>query len=385
MPEATPTKVAAACLLALLISITLSACDKVSAPVSEKKTDAPPTVLTTPDYFKAKPALVEATQAAALNALAPSLEHAAALQQAITALLAEPNAHTLAAAQAQWHQGVSNYRQFTLFKHIALVDPKTFSRLNRLDYQISAYPIQPGFIDSFGDYQYSGLVHDIGFPITEQSLQSQHGLTDLGEVILGFYAIEFLLFNVDGKRNLEDFAYVAELSKPYAERGFEKLEEIPNNRRRELLKKQGDILNNDLQELHMHWTATDPTGAAALLNSLSDRQCALLFRRALMGTLTQIMLEIGGLNQEAIEDSDISPMIFAASFKEKQAFINNALKSALVAETLINDGQLKAELLDPLRAAIALTDNIPAQDTEQEKAYWGEVFTLVKQASDTLP
>ena len=69
-------------------------------------------------------------------------------------------------------------------------------------FQIDAWPIHEGFLDSLPAYPQSGIVNDLTVAITEASIRAQHGITDAQEVSLGFHALEFLIFG----RAIEDFS-----------------------------------------------------------------------------------------------------------------------------------------------------------------------------------
>ena len=78
----------------------------------------------------------------------------------------------------------------------------SFTNQNRNIFQIDAWPIQEGFLDSLPDYPQSGIINDLTLSINETSLRTQHGITDLEEVSLGFHALEFLIFS----RAISDFS-----------------------------------------------------------------------------------------------------------------------------------------------------------------------------------
>lgn len=318
-----------------------------------------------------------------IDALTSSLNTAKKLQSKIDSLLSEPTPGHLKAAHTAWLEGVLAYRHATLQKHIGLVDPENFSRINRLDYQIASYPIQPGFIDAYGPYKYSGLVHDIGFPITRESLENQHGLTDLGDVILGYYAIEFLLFNVDGKRDLGDLVAIETLNDELKKRGFENTNEIPNNRRRELLKHQADILVANLEELIDQWQVTQ--GAPLAISSLPQAQVEKLMLRALASAITQLLIELSGFTTDDAEKDILSSRIRNASFDTQKAFINSAIASLSTTSKMLLAKDSAQFDTQALKDAENLTGKKSPENIEDAKAYWAEVFAKLKQASDSLP
>lgn len=311
--------------------------------------------------------------------------HASAnkLHTAVDVFLSSPSETTLQTAQSAWRQVALSYRRFYLFRHLGLVEPEQFSHLNRLDYQISGYPIQPGFLDAFGEYKYSGLVHDVSFPITPESLAHQHGLTDLADIVLGIHAIEFLLFNVEQKREIKDFIRVSSLSAEMRERGFEKTVEVPNNRRRDLLSQQSKILNSDLQKLIAHWQEKKSGSAQSILLDLSIHRQIDSIERAMESALTNTMIEIGEFTQNPSDGKQISPQIQSAKFSAKQAYIEAALTSILQGNAL-TISKAKPAVAISLNKAIELTKHKTVAEGKTETDHWREVFAAVKNASDQL-
>ena len=78
----------------------------------------------------------------------------------------------------------------------------TFTDQSQNIFQIDAWPIQEGFLDSLPDYPQSGIVNDVTVAITEVSIRAQHGITHVQEVSLGFHALEYLIFG----RAIDDFS-----------------------------------------------------------------------------------------------------------------------------------------------------------------------------------
>lgn len=325
----------------------------------------------------------EALFTAGSQALDTCLQSARQMDETIATFLSKPNETTLSVAQDAWLNTTLAYRRFSGARQLGLVRPNFFSHLNQLDYHIAGFPIQPGFLDKFGQYQYSGLVHDIGFALTEESLVNQHGLTDLSEVVLGVYAIEFLLFNLGAPREVRDFAQVSTLDNNLRERGFENIAEVPNNRRRALLSLQSKILLADLQGLKLTWDGVADSSIRVTWQRFSDTQKISAARDALTGAVTQLMVDIGELIRETDEPLQISPTIKASGFAQQQQFIHHALGSLTVYAAFLKQ-EKKASLNAFLTEAIALTetDKLSTHATMQD--HWGKVFAVIKRASDAL-
>ncbi len=383
-PNVDPQKIASTrwvFVIAALCAL-LAACDQKAEDATHSQDDLATATASGPSLVNSGDISAILSQST-LDALTLSLSTAKTLQNKINTLLNEPTPGHLKAAKAAWLEGVLAYRHATFQKHIALVEPINFSRINRLDYQIASYPIQPGFIDSYGPYKYSGLVHDIGFPINRESLENQHGLTDLGDVILGYYAIEFLLFNKGEERDLGDFVAIDTLNDELKKRGFEKTAEIPNNRRRALLKQQAAILVANLEELIDQWQVTQ--GAPLTIGDLPQAETEKLVHKALASAITQLLLELSGFTTDDTEKDIISSRITTASFDTQKTFIHSAIASlAITNHMLLDENNAKFDA-QALKEAEALTGKDSPEKVEDKKAYWAEVFEKLKQASDSLP
>jgi len=317
------------------------------------------------------------------SAISKAQASTAELASSITRLLAEPNEQNLKTAQAQWQNANLAYRHFFYFRQLGLVEPEIFAALNRLDFQIATYPIQPGFLDTFGPYKYSGLVHDVGFPLSKESLTNQHGLTDVADVVLGLYAIEFLLFNVDASRVFADFVEPTALDASQKERGFKQISETPHHRRRELLRMQISILSEDLKSIANAWTGQTKESAMVHWNQMSVGQQADIATKALVGALTQVMLEVGELNLDKANQSAISAAISNGDFASKQDFVNHALESTLFGAGLLTQEKL-TKVAALIASAINATTNTSLDDATPEKEHWRKVFSDVKQAIDVI-
>jgi hypothetical protein len=119
-----------------------------------------------------------------------------ALRLAIEQFLQNPDKTQQAKVQAAWLNAHSAYAAMSSLPLPALLalDSDTNLTTNTLLYQIDAWPIEPGYLDSLPAYPGSGIISDITVPMTAESLQRQHGFTDAQEVSMGFHALEYLIF-----------------------------------------------------------------------------------------------------------------------------------------------------------------------------------------------
>lgn len=115
------------------------------------------------------------------------------LQRLVTEFLSTPNSSNQKNAKRAWLQAHKAFLGSNLFSLVSQ---------NQLIFQIDAWPIQEGFLDSIPNYPQSGIINDLTVAIDADSLQEQHGITDSREVSLGFHALEFLIFS----REPEDFS-----------------------------------------------------------------------------------------------------------------------------------------------------------------------------------
>ena len=165
-------------------------------------------------------------------ALTDSASAASILNAAITRFLTNPDEPNRESAVAAWHTAHDAW--LNSWASAALISG---SLMPSIAFQVDAWPVTPGFIDTLPSYPQSGIVADIALTLNADSLRAQHGFTDNGEVALGFHAIEFLLTT----RPITDFTSRTELTA----------------RRKTLLRLQSEQLFADLQTL----AATPPPNA----------------------------------------------------------------------------------------------------------------------------
>lgn len=231
------------------------------------------------------------------DTLTASVAGANELNSAIGHFLASPSAETLKTAQQKWHDAFLAYRRFYFFYFLGQAAPAHFNALGESHFRIAAHPIQPGYLDSFGPYLYSGLVHDIGMRISRENLIDQHGLTNSEDAVLGLYAMHFMLFGIDGDRTPTDYSAVKELSRTDVEAGFKQVEETPNHRRRLLLQTQAIILRDDLTALHNSWQSNETNSLRFNWQAIAPREKLNLVRQTLKQGLTQLIVDVVELNK----------------------------------------------------------------------------------------
>lgn len=256
------TSLAAASLLAVAIS--LAGCDdKKESASSQAVTPAAtaPAATAQADEAAAR-AVVRHYADLALAVFGDALSSAKALQQAVDALLAKPDADTLQAARAAWIAARVPYMQSEVFRFGNPV-------VDEWEGQLNAWPLDEGLIDYVAaDYQ-----HALGNPgasanivanseiqvgeekvdvasITGETLASLNELAGSeANVATGYHAIEFLLWGQDlngtapgaGQRPASDYVVGEGCSGGHCER------------RRAYLKAVTDLLVSDLEYMVGQW------------------------------------------------------------------------------------------------------------------------------------
>ncbi len=220
------------------------------------------------------------------------------LQSAIGEFLAQTNIENLDRARQSWLLAHSSYELTTLHRYFAasILDEQNSIALLQLQYQINHWPIVPGYLDYVDGYPDSGIVHDINVSLDSIGLRDQHGAFDISEVTLGFHVLEFLLWGSRDTqselRSVDDFMEIDALDASQIESGYS-LEQLSNNRRRQLLAIIADILLGDFRELGSLWSdqleraeqSIDRTSQTELITTLADSMSAMLTEELLLRSL----------------------------------------------------------------------------------------------------
>jgi putative iron-regulated protein len=178
------------------------------------------------------------------------------LQDAVTALLDEPSAATLAAARGAWLKARAAYMATEVFRFYG-------GPIDRVGVRIDPWPIDEGFIDGVPGHQDGGLIGNPKVAITRQTLAQPPGGPDPSHAATGFHVIEFLLWGQDKNPGAERSRRAVEfqLGGPHHA-----------ERRRLFLQTATKLLVEDLDQLTAAWSPRQPGNYAAQFLALDQRE-----------------------------------------------------------------------------------------------------------------
>jgi uncharacterized iron-regulated protein len=264
----------------------------------------------------------------ALQTIEKTHQSSLMLNDSVSAFLNDPNAIKLKQIQEQWHLTFNQYQQLLPFLFIeginTLSQQGDSKSLLDFRFQIAAWPIIPAYIDAYDIYIHSGIVNDIALPLSETTLRQQHGQTDTEEVVLGLHAMEFLLWADKSEKAYKRFLSKDKVPLALQNAGLKK-EELPNNRRRLLLKLQSELLVKDLALLLSHWQ-TDGS-LSKQFDALPPETKLSLVNKSLYHTiekLNQNLLKHGGESKD-IDDLDYN--IFSGSRENAFAVMISSIEN----------------------------------------------------------
>ena len=225
------------------------------------------------------------------NTLATELT---SLENQVAEFLESPQASSMNSVRSGWLSAHSSYELTTLHRYFAeqILSEEEVLALYQFYYQINHWPILPGYVDYVGTYSNSGIVNDITVNIDIPTLREQHGAFDLAEASLGFHVLEFLIWGENLTRQAErpasDYFVITELNASEIEGGFE-LDQLSNNRRREMLVLNTQSLLSDFNSSREIWSLGSETFRNEL-NALNGSEIIILLLEAMTSMLTEEML-----------------------------------------------------------------------------------------------
>ena len=291
------------------------------------------------------------------------------LHTTVEALRTTPSPETLQAAQAAWTEAKYQLTQLAFYFQLAKAAPQYFKTLYSVGKNIDGYPLQPGYLDGFGEYTYSGIVHDIGFELSTASLRQQNRAMDDEEILLGIYAIEYVLFG-ENNRLSEDFTIANVLNDEQQKAGLLTPQEIPSNRRNTLLGLQVRILLEDISTLESLWEPPNEEVSSLVdrWDVLSINKKSAILSLAIETNITELVLNIANTVQTFNDSPDDS-----ASIQSKLNTLVIHLNTSMQALTLLLPKQ-KSGVIDKLNnaqeksyALIQLINSEKESDSETEE------------------
>lgn len=298
--------------------------------------------------------------------------------------LAEPTQETYTLVRFAWLGTVAKIEQLNLlaaleFDSISATEPASAPFAETLE-QMTCWPVEAGYLDGFGEHPYSGIVHDISVPMEALNLRAQHQSTASNEATLGLYALGVVLFGPDQQRPLEHFIAQARLTKAQRDSGFRKTSELANNRRRELIKLQINLLASDIAHLHSLLTDPSPEGFSSRFNQQPKSEQVNMIRSAMSKQTTELLNNL--VNFQKSSNAEILSWQQHVFATRVQGQIDGWL---LLAESLpleekeffIGQAQLSK---DALSALLQKPYDKPQEDP-QALSLWSTVFQNLKQLS----
>lgn len=269
----------------ILLIVLVSACTDSTegTKVTEKNSTIDPQAATS---------LINSLWAMSRKPIQASLKQAQLLNQSIQALLEQTSVETLQDARQKWLEAYRSYRKLLPYLYMANQQDKAFL--------LAAWPLQPGYLDSYDIYPHSGIVHDISLPLEAETVREQHGLTSSEDVALGLHAIEFMLWADTLEANVKRLAPV-----DIAPEGW-MVEELPNNRRRQLVSLQAQLLVEELKKLHDLWPSIIESNSRHI-----EPKDQLAFINAKVGECLQAMQDLLSVYGGKVLADNLSMNLFA--------------------------------------------------------------------------
>lgn len=185
-----------------------------------------------------------------------ALAQAERLHQSIAELLHTPTPEQLITTRTTWLQAVEAFEPLTTIAHLARKQPHpTWHALANQFSRIASWPSRLGYLDDNGIHGATGLIFDLDTPISAEEIRHQHQLTGDYDLTTGLYPIGQVLMGYGASRDAEVFAVVAALNDALRVKGFEHVQEVPSNRRRQLIELQSTLLLEDIRLLSNLWQA----------------------------------------------------------------------------------------------------------------------------------
>ncbi len=243
------------------------------------------------------------------------------LRSAVAALLDSPSEATLASAQEAWLTAHSAYETTLLHRYFAelVLSQQAYLDLVDLNFRMNSWPIFPGYLDAVENYPDSGLVHDPSVTLNRATLLDLHGQFDLAEAALGFHVLEFLLWGETPRlRLVDDYRAVTVLTADHIAAGLS-LEQLPRNRRRQLLTLTIESLLTDFETTYEIWSS----GMLGFQQRSTELSAAML--------VSQLLTAVNGMLSEELLVRSLYPLLNGDYVDSLQSRFSNENQRAVVA------------------------------------------------------
>lgn len=306
------------------------------------------------------------------------------LLAAIDQLLTEPTHDNHQLAREAWFNALRHIEPFYVYSRIPRPDngETAFEKNYRT---LALWPVAAGYLDGFAEHPYSGIVFDVGTPLTVEMLRQQHTLTSDTDALLGLYALGTVLFGEQNERAALTFMPVKVLSEAQVADGYTEVSELPRNRRRALVKLQAALLADDIARLRTEFNNKKPDGVAALFEKQTPFVQGQLLNSAILSMLAEQMLAISQLqNSSKTSNSEWSYWHGQILAERLLAQLNGWLQLVTALPMLDKEGVL-AETELCIRTLVELLNKpLPMNATTGDTSPWGTVFQTLRQLSVRL-
>lgn len=330
--------------------------------------------------------------------LKEAVKFATQLYTSTQAFLERPSDASLTHFERAWHDTVLATEAAVLGSLLGKsLGESYWQALNQITDRVIAWPAHSGYLGSLSSnntHHHTGLIFDIGTPISMKALIAQHQLTGARDLTLGLYALGALLLNEkevlinekealvnkkEGQDEKEQATFnnwlaINQLDDNQRHLGYEHPKELPQNRRRQLALLQSQQLLIDLKRWHQMWSKRD---RHSLLNNFSQsppQQQHLQYLTAMQQLSAQQVLELSLLKSATSEGMDkysLSPMMLNVHnhrLREQQKSLEQWAR-VLEADELAELSQnVQALLSQHLEAEVtAITPPLTTVETVNEK------------------
>ena len=271
-------------LLALITTMFILACEP--RPADKQREEATPTLV--PEGFSE---CQEAVFSTLQSVLAQMGEAAQALLQTGQNFLQDPTAQSHKLTQQRWHTLHQYLNQYSYFIELSHTLEPVLADLYQVNHAIAFKQIQPGYLDAYGPYPYSGLVFELNTPITADAVRQVQQDSASEEGASGLFAIEFMLFGEADSRSHTDFVAQTTLDENHRLAGFDSVAELPNNRRRQLLDVLLTMLTDDIAKAKALWQSSEK-GLQLKWTQLKETEQFSLLQSATAAALQSVQREL---------------------------------------------------------------------------------------------